>query len=498
MLLRKAIERASTDSGGGVGSSSPGEILYNNSGALDGVAPFTFDGTDLTLASGQLVVPDGTVAAPSIRFSASSNSGIWSPGAEVIQISTGAGLGAFQVAGTGAGLPNADDMFYIGGTDTRLYRDNAAGVLMVQNGTAANAAELRVYGTASASGPNPATFKNISITHNGTEGRITTKSDGSAGALQLGTTSGVTWEFADDGGGSFRPVVDNSRTLGTASNRPSTLYLGTSAVNALGTAGAPSYTFTGDTDTGVYSSTANNVSVAAGGSKIVDINSSGIIPDATSRELGSGASPFGACFANRVQAAAGSAAAPAFTINGDADTGIYSPLADRISVAIAGVQIFNVRSNLVAVLNDSASFSLGTNADINMYRDAAGTLGIRHGTSTSPAIVRIAGTSGGGIDPVNHERLVLTHNGTIGKVFTEAGGTGVDDGTQIEETGGKLGFLGATPIVRPSSTGETTGFTAGAGTSVNDDSTFTGNVGSTAYRISDIVKHLKNIGLIAA
>ncbi len=49
----------------------------------------------------------------------------------------------------------------------------------------------------------------------------------------------------------------------------------------------------------------------------------------------------------------------------------------------------------------------------------------------------------------------------------------------------------------PSSTGETVGFVAGGGSAVNDDSTLTGNVGSTAYRLSDIVKHLKNLGLIA-
>jgi hypothetical protein len=32
----------------------------------------------------------------------------------------------------------------------------------------------------------------------------------------------------------------------------------------------------------------------------------------------------------------------------------------------------------------------------------------------------------------------------------------------------------------------------------NDQSIFTGNIGSKAYRISDIVKHLKNLGLIAS
>ena len=75
--------------------------------------------------------------------------------------------------------------------------------------------------------------------------------------------------------------------------------------------------------------------------------------------------------------------------------------------------------------------------------------------------------------------------------------TGTKFGTEGGSTGQKIGFFSATPVVEPSSTGETTGFTAGAGTAVNDASTFTGNVGSTAYRISDVVKHLKNLGLIA-
>lgn len=61
----------------------------------------------------------------------------------------------------------------------------------------------------------------------------------------------------------------------------------------------------------------------------------------------------------------------------------------------------------------------------------------------------------------------------------------------------KIAFYGLTPVVQPSTTGTATGFTAGGGTTVTDASTFTGAVGSTAYRISDIVKHLKNLGLIA-
>ncbi|MGB0758682.1 MAG: hypothetical protein ACPGPS_04085 [Rubripirellula sp.] len=61
-----------------------------------------------------------------------------------------------------------------------------------------------------------------------------------------------------------------------------------------------------------------------------------------------------------------------------------------------------------------------------------------------------------------------------------------------------IGFFGATPVAQQSTTGTTTGFTAGSGTSANDDSTYTGNTGSTAYTVGDIVLALKNLGLIAA
>lgn len=73
--------------------------------------------------------------------------------------------------------------------------------------------------------------------------------------------------------------------------------------------------------------------------------------------------------------------------------------------------------------------------------------------------------------------------------------TGTKWGTATSQ---KQAFYNATPIVQPSGTGETVGFTAGAGTNVTDQSTFTGNVGATAYRISDVVKALKNLGLLAA
>lgn len=76
---------------------------------------------------------------------------------------------------------------------------------------------------------------------------------------------------------------------------------------------------------------------------------------------------------------------------------------------------------------------------------------------------------------------------------------GTTTGTKIgTATSQKLAFFNATPIIQPSATGQTAGFTAGSGSATKDDSTFTGGTGSKAYTIGDIVKHLKNLGLIAS
>tara|TARA_R110000868_G_scaffold9970_3_gene49065 strand:+ start:5301 stop:5837 length:537 start_codon:yes stop_codon:yes gene_type:complete len=73
--------------------------------------------------------------------------------------------------------------------------------------------------------------------------------------------------------------------------------------------------------------------------------------------------------------------------------------------------------------------------------------------------------------------------------------TGTKIGTGATQ---KLGFFNATPVVQQSTTGTVTGYTSVGGSAVLSQSTFTGNSGSTAYTIGDIVLALKTLGFLAA
>lgn len=188
-------------------------------------------------------------------------------------------------------------------------------------------------------------------------------------------------------------------------------------------------------------------------------------------------------------------------------------------------------------LSLASGTTLNWNSDTILQRDAAGKVSLRnlanaqtfevYGTTdaglTNYRRIRTTMTTGGAATiaaeglgtGVSGNSLALAVNGTSRLTINAAGNISIDasvtfgnvrnvtystiggtkHGTSTTE---KIGFWNATPIVQPSGTGETSGFTAGAGTPVTDASTFTGNVGATAYRLSDIVKALKSSGLMAS
>jgi hypothetical protein len=72
--------------------------------------------------------------------------------------------------------------------------------------------------------------------------------------------------------------------------------------------------------------------------------------------------------------------------------------------------------------------------------------------------------------------------------------TGTKIGTAATQ---KIGFFNATPAAQQTAAALTTGTSGGSGTALHANATITGNVGSTAYTVGDIVKALKTLGLLA-
>lgn len=207
---------------------------------------------------------------------------------------------------------------------------------------------------------------------------------------------------------------------------------------------------------------------------------------------------------------------------------------DRI-VFTSSVALTADRTVTVDVVNGSRTLKIQGNPTLDNWFDQSvktTDLVTHSGIATSDTLIPLRMTSSGGgrvdIGPASEgsvARISIGHGGS-NRAFNVLGDTSVNQnlltssspsfaGLSISDAGNivlatttgtkigtgttqKLGFWNATPIVQPSSTGETTGFTAN--TSANalfNESTWTGNVGSTAYTISDIVKHLKNAGLLA-
>jgi len=139
-------------------------------------------------------------------------------------------------------------------------------------------------------------------------------------------------------------------------------------------------------------------------------------------------------------------------------------------------------------------------ASYTISQDYVTAFGFGNAASQAP-ILRAIGTSDTTARPtldITSSWATATDASRKARVVFNVYDTAAREAMRIEASGSApmIGFLGASAVVRQATTGTATGFTAGSGTAVKDDSTFTGGSGSTAYRISDIVLALKNLGLL--
>jgi len=175
---------------------------------------------------------------------------------------------------------------------------------------------------------------------------------------------------------------------------------------------------------------------------------------------------------------------------------------------------FAVTTNGTIIFNEGRITSLDGVGDINCSSISAdvATTGLNvifDGTDTGDNKITLTDNLASALDITestnSYLKFTTTNSGekvVLGKDLDISGDhdliIGTSTGTKIGTAATqKIGFFNATPVVQQSGVNEGTGFTAGSGTTTRDDSTFTGNVGSTAYRINDIVKALKNLGILA-
>lgn len=181
--------------------------------------------------TGVVTAPNGAVGAPGIRFAASSNTGIWSVGANAIGISIAGG----ERVRIDSGFFSTTNSFAMGASagspDAILHRD-AAAIIGQRNST--NAQAFRVYNTyTDGSNYERATFGwsantlVIGAENAGTgAGRSVQIQASGASIIRFMTNSTARWDVST--AGNFVSVTDNALDIGASgATRPRSIYTAT-------------------------------------------------------------------------------------------------------------------------------------------------------------------------------------------------------------------------------------------------------------------------------
>lgn len=192
-----------------------------------------------------------------------------------------------------------------------------------------------------------------------------------------------------------------------------------------GTNSAPAFSFSGDTNTGMYSAVANTLSFTTDGTERFSIGNTDTAGGGATRGIRSTLS---------FRGPAGSATVPAFTTTTDDNTGMYFPSADTIGFATGGTLRTSITTAAVvhtlpiSEANGSAaapSYAFTNDLDIGMYRAGTDILAFATAGTLRLAIDAGGGLGVGGTPSYGSAGQVLTSQGAGTPPIWSSAGSGV-------------------------------------------------------------------------
>jgi hypothetical protein len=158
-----------------------------------------------------------------------------------------------------------------------------------------------------------------------------------SGADTLNFSTGGTERLEIDSTG-----IDATVDINTSTNMQAVDITATDNLLAsLGAVATPSHSFTGDLDTGMWSSAADIINFSAGGTEVLEIDGTSI--DATVDLITStNMQAVDITATDNLLASLGAVGTPSHTFTGDTDTGMYSSAANILNFAAGGTEILEV------------------------------------------------------------------------------------------------------------------------------------------------------------
>ena len=196
-----------------------------------------------------------------------------------------------------------------------------------------------------------------------------------------------------------------------------------------GSTSAPTYSFSADTDTGIFLGGASNMGLVAGGVSYINIGGLGIV------EL-----------TRRLRNVDGTAALPSYSFSGDTDTGIYTASTDELNISLGGTRVFDFQKN-----GNAGKLQFRGSAPIIECDDAGADLSLRSGGSTYAEILIQNENSNIDIKPAGTGKVKISNAYTLPSVVTAANDyvlTAQTDGSTAWAAagGGGGGITWSTPV----------------------------------------------------